>query len=67
MVPKLLIGTGFFLVLVGALWLLGERMGLGRPPGDIVIERGNFRLYIPIATSLIASVLLSLVLWLINR
>ncbi len=65
--PKVLIGAGILLVLVGLAWLVGERFGLGRLPGDIVIERGNFRLYIPIATSLIVSVVLSLVLWLFHH
>jgi hypothetical protein len=65
--PKILIGAGIVLILVGLAWLVGERFGLGRLPGDIVIERGNFRLYIPVATSLIVSVVLSLVLWLFSR
>jgi hypothetical protein len=65
--PKILIGAGIVLILVGLLWLVGERFGLGRLPGDILIERGNFRLYIPITTSLIVSVVLSLALWLFNR
>ncbi len=65
--PKILIGAGILLILVGLAWLAGERFGLGRLPGDIVIEGGNFRLYIPIATSLIVSFVLSLVLWLFNR
>ena len=39
-----------------------------RPPAcDIVIERENFRLYIPLATSLIISVVLSILFWLLNR
>ena len=65
--PKILIGARIVLILIGLVWLVGERLGLGRLPGDVVIERGNFRLYIPIATSLIVSALLSLVLWLFNR
>jgi len=65
--PKLLIGAGLVLVLIGVLWLAAERLGLGRLPGDIVIERGNLRIYIPIVTSLIASIVLSLALWLLNR
>jgi hypothetical protein len=65
--PKLLIGVGLVLVLVGVLWLAAERLGPGRLPGDIVIERGNLRIYIPIVASLIASVVLSLALWLLNR
>ena len=43
------------------------RLGLGRLPGDIVVERDNFRLYIPITTSLLISVVLSLILWFLNR
>ncbi|QGM96254.1 DUF2905 domain-containing protein [Methylocystis parvus] len=65
--PKILIGAGIVLILVGLVWLFGERFGLGRLPGDILIERGNFRLYIPITTSLIVSVVLSLAIWLFNR
>ena len=45
--PKLLISAGIVLILVGIAWLVGERFGVGRLPGDIVIERGNFRLYFP--------------------
>ena len=65
--PKLLIIFGLVLVAVCSIWPLIERSGLGRLPGDIVIERENFRLYIPIATSLLISVALSLILWLLNR
>ena len=65
--PKLLISAGIVLILVGIAWLVGERFGVGRLPGNIVIERGNFRLYFPITTSLIVSVVLSLAFWLFNR
>jgi hypothetical protein len=63
-VAKLLIVTGFVLVGVGLVWLLGERLGLGRLPGDILIEREGTRIYIPITTSLLISAIASLVLWL---
>jgi Protein of unknown function (DUF2905) len=46
-------------------WL--SKLGLGRLPGDIVVERENFRLYLPIATSILISVVLSLILWFLNR
>jgi uncharacterized protein HemY len=66
-----LIILGVLLILVGVLWPWLTRLGLGRLPGDIVIERDNFRIYIPIATSIVISVvlslLLSLILWLLNR
>jgi hypothetical protein len=65
--PKTLIILGVVLVAIGLAWLIGERLGLGRLPGDIVIERDGFRLYIPIATSIIISIVLSLVLWLLSR
>jgi uncharacterized protein HemY len=64
---RLLIIFGLVLVAVGVLWPMIAKLGLGRLPGDVVIERENFRLYIPIATSLLISLLLSLVLWFLNR
>lgn len=64
---KLLILAGLVLVAVGIVWVVGERFGLGRLPGDFMIERGNVRFYFPLMTSLIVSVVLSLVLWLFMR
>jgi Protein of unknown function (DUF2905) len=66
-VPRLLIIFGLALVALGVLWPLISKIGLGRLPGDIVIERENFRLYIPLATSLLVSVVLSLILWAVGR
>jgi hypothetical protein len=66
-VSRLLIVFGLVLVAVGLLWPLISRIGLGRLPGDIIIERDNFRLYVPLATSLLISVVVSLLLWLLNR
>ena len=66
-VPKLLILFGLVLVAVGLLWPAFSKLGLGRLPGDILIERENFRLYVPLATSLLISVVLSLILWILNR
>ncbi len=65
--PKMLIIAGLLLIAAGVLWMLGERIGLGRLPGDILIERGGMRIYLPIATSLLISVVLSLLLWFFNR
>lgn len=55
-VGRLLIILGIVLVVLGVLWPWIARLGLGRLPGDIMIERENFRLYIPIASSLIVSI-----------
>ncbi len=65
--PKLLIGAGLVLILVGVLWMVGERFGLGRLPGDIMFEKGNFRFYFPLATSIVVSIALSFIFWLFNR
>lgn len=64
---RLLIIVGLLLVAVGALWPWISRLGLGRLPGDIVIERGSFTFYVPVVTSIVISLVLTLVLWLINR
>ena len=57
---KLLIGIGAVIVLVGIAVQLG--LPLGRLPGDIKISRGNFTLYSPLATGLILSVVLTVLL-----
>ena len=62
-----LIEIGLALVVVGLLWPWLGRLGLGRLPGDIVIERGNFRFYFPIVTCLVVSGVLSLILCFLNR
>jgi hypothetical protein len=62
-----LVGVGLVLVAVGLLWPWLGKLGLGRLPGDIVIERGDFRFYFPIVTCLGVSVVVSLILWLLNR
>jgi hypothetical protein len=62
-----LIGIGVALIIAGLMWPWIQKLGLGRLPGDIVIDRGNARIYIPVVTSIVVSVVLSIVLWLINR
>jgi hypothetical protein len=64
---RILIIAGIVLIAVGIVWLVGERLGLGRLPGDIVIEREGLRIYLPIMTSIVISVVLSLALWLLSR
>jgi hypothetical protein len=55
------------LPVAGVAWPSIDRLGLGRLPGDIAIERSGFFLYFPLMTSLIISVVLSVILWLVNR
>src|SRR4051794_9004110 len=66
-VSRWLIVLGLVLIVVGILWPLLSKLGLGRLPGDIVIERESFQFYFPIMTSLLVSLLLSVILWLIDR
>jgi hypothetical protein len=64
---RVLITLGFVILAIGLLWPYLSRLGLGRLPGDIVIERENMTLYFPLMTCLLVSLLLSLVLWVANR
>jgi hypothetical protein len=67
-VGKALIVLGLAIALVGVgLTLFGRVPWLGRLPGDIHVQRGNWSFYFPLATSLLLSVVLSLVLYLIGR
>ncbi len=61
-----MIAGGVMFVIGLALTLLG-RAGLGRLPGDVVVERGNFTFYFPIVTSILLSLLLSGLLWLLRK
>jgi hypothetical protein len=66
---KYLMLAGLLLVVAGAVvWLWGNKLHwIGRLPGDIRIERENVKIYVPLATMLLASILLSLVLWLVRK
>ena len=62
-----LIIAGVVLILLGLAWPLLAKLGLGRLPGDIRIERDGFTFYFPIVTGLIVSVVLSLILWFFRK
>ena len=62
-----LVGIGLTLVALRLLWPWLGQLGLGRLPGDIVIERGEFRFYFPIVTCLLVGLVASAILWLLNR
>lgn len=64
---RLLILLGATLIAVGGLMLLGERVGLGRLWGDLVWKRKNVTVYFPIATSIVLSVVLTILLNLFLR
>jgi hypothetical protein len=58
-----LILFGVLLILIGVAWPWLSKLPLGRLPGDIVVERENFRFYFPLATGLLVSAFLSLLVW----
>ena len=64
---RLLICIGLTLVLLGVMWPWLSKMGLGRLPGDIVIERENFRFYLPLTTGIIVSILVTVLMWVLRR
>jgi hypothetical protein len=64
---RTLIIFGLVIVAIGLLWPWLSRLGIGRLPGDIVIERDNVAFYFPIVTALLISAVLSLILWLIGQ
>ena len=59
---RTLMFVGAALVVLGAAFTLGGRFGLGKLPGDLVLERKGVTLYAPIVTSIVVSLLLTLVL-----
>lgn len=64
---KALIIIGLIVIAVGVLWPWLSRLPIGRLPGDIVIERDNLKVYVPIATMLLVSIVLSFLFWLFRR
>ena len=67
-IGRMLIVFGLLIALVGVVLLLVGRVPwLGRLPGDIHIQRGNWTFYFPLATSLLLSVVLTLILWSLGR
>jgi hypothetical protein len=66
-VQRFLIVAGLVILAAGLLWPLIAKLGLGRLPGDIVIERENVTFYLPLASGLLVSLVLSILLWLLAR
>jgi hypothetical protein len=64
---RLLVGLGFVLVVAGLLWPWLKKMNLFHLPGDIVIDRPGFRLFLPITSMLIVSAVLSILAWFMRR
>jgi hypothetical protein len=64
---RTLIGLGIALLVAGLLWPWLAKLGLGRLPGDIRIERDGFSFHFPLVTGLLISAVISLILWFLRR
>jgi len=64
---KTLIVIGIAILVIGFLWPWLSRLPLGRLPGDIIINRPNLKIYIPITTMILISVIISVILWLLRK
>jgi hypothetical protein len=62
-----LIVVGVILVAVGIAWPWLSKLGLGRLPGDIHVERDGFNFYFPLTTGIIVSISVSILIWLLRR
>jgi len=64
---KFLIIAGAALLIIGLLWPWIGKLGLGKLPGDIAVEKEGFGFYFPVMTSIIISIILSLLFWLFRK
>jgi len=64
---KWLITVGVVLIVLGVMWPLLAKVGLGSLPGDIKIERKGFTFYFPITTGIVISLVITLLLWIFRR
>jgi hypothetical protein len=66
-VQHFLLTIGLVFVALALLWPVIQKLGLGRLPGDIVIERDSYKIYFPIATSILVSLVVTLIVWLMRK
>ena len=64
---RTLIIIGVVIVIIGVLWPWIQKMNLGRLPGDILVEKDNFKFYFPIVTSIVISIVLTIIFWLFRK
>jgi Protein of unknown function (DUF2905) len=64
---RTLVVLGILIIAIGLTWPWLSKIPLGRLPGDILITRPNLKIYIPVTTMLLVSLVLSLIAWLLRR
>jgi len=67
-IGRIIIFIGLLVVVIGFVFVLGSKLPfIGKLPGDIAIEKGNYSFYFPVTTCIIISIILSFILWFLNR
>lgn len=64
---KILILSGIAILIIGILWPWISKLPIGKLPGDIVVDKPNFKMYIPITSMIIISLVISFIIWLIRK
>lgn len=67
MMQKILIMLGILVLATGILWPWISKLPIGRLPGDIIIDKPGLRVYIPITTMILVSVIVSVILWVLRK
>jgi len=67
-IGRIIIFIGLLVVVIGFVFVLGSKLPfIGKLPGDIAIEKGNYSFYFPVTTCIIISIILSFILWFLNK
>ncbi|MBS4033234.1 MAG: DUF2905 domain-containing protein [Ignavibacterium sp.] len=64
---KYLLIIGAVIILLGLFWPFISKLPIGKLPGDIIIDKPNFKLYIPVTTMVMISIIISVILWLFRK
>ena len=64
---KAVIITGVLLIIIGILWPWLGKLPIGRLPGDIIINKPGLKVYVPITTMILISIIVSVILWLLKK
>jgi hypothetical protein len=64
---KILIAVGILILIIGFLWPWIVKLPIGKLPGDIVVDKPNFKFFFPITSMILVSVIISLIIWLIKK
>ena len=64
---RTLISIGIAIILIGLLWPYLAKIPFGRLPGDIIIDKPHFRIYIPVTTMVLVSVVISVIMWFLRK